>query len=219
MAYDDEDPLRFSDRLRAWFKGETKRARTDPTTDRASRGGTKELEDFIRTRVGVEGYLEPKTAIYSTTLLLVADDGEYLRRPVKDQGQAAALCARTNIPFYDARRVGYPRRMKDYDRGVRPERVSLDDLPPWPGDAPARPDGPPPPPDDPPLEPPSDRDAGSPDEATDPPPPAGSDEAPDPHDPPLDPGPTDRGEDRPPDAGPTDRGGDPPPDVGPTSGR
>lgn len=138
--------MRFSDRLRAWFKGETRRAPVDPTTDRASRGGTRELEEFIRTRVGVEAYLEPKTAVYSTTLLLVADDGEYLRRPVKDQAQAAALCDRTNVPLYDARRVGYPRRMKDYDRGVRPSRVDLDDLPPWPGDEPPVAEGPPPPP-------------------------------------------------------------------------
>ena len=195
--------MRFSDRLRAWFKGETKRARTDPTTDRASRGGTKELEDFIRTRVGVEGYLEPKTAIYSTTLLLVADDGEYLRRPVKDQAQAAALCARTNIPFYDARRVGYPRRMKDYDRGVRPERVSLDDLPPWPGDAPARPDGPPPPPDDPPPGPPSDPDMVSPDEENEPPAAAAPDGSTEPPDPPPPPGPPDGPDDRPPETGPT----------------
>ncbi len=146
--------MRFTDRLRAWFKGETKQP-SDPTTDRASRTGTRELEEFIRTRAGVEAYLEPKTAIYSTTLLLVADDGEYLRRPVKDRNQGAALCARTNVPLYDARRVGYPRRMKDYDRGVRPQRVNLDDLPPWPGDEPAQSDGPPPPP-----PPPDEPDAG-----------------------------------------------------------
>jgi hypothetical protein len=124
----------FSDRLRAWFKGETKRRAPSPSTDRASRTTTRELESFISSRKGVEAYLEPKTAIYSTTLLLVADDGEYLRRPVKDRDQAAELCGRTNVPLYDARKVGYPRRMKDYDRGVRPNRVNLDDLPPWPGD-------------------------------------------------------------------------------------
>jgi hypothetical protein len=124
----------FSDRLRAWFKGETKRSAPSPSSDRASRTSTRELEAFITSRAGVEAYLEPKTAVYSTTLLLVADDGEYLRRPVKDRSQAAELCGRTNVPLYDARKVGYPRRMKDYDRGVRPNRVSLDDLPPWPGD-------------------------------------------------------------------------------------
>jgi hypothetical protein len=124
----------FSDRLRAWFKGESKHRAPSPSTDKASRTTTRELEAFIGSRAGVEAYLEPKTAIYSTTLLLVADDGEYLRRPVKDHDQAVELCGRTNVPLYDARKVGYPRRMKDYDRGVRPNRVDLDDLPPWPGD-------------------------------------------------------------------------------------
>jgi hypothetical protein len=135
----------FSDRLRAWLKGETKRSAPSPSTERASRTTTRELEAFITSRAGVEAYLEPKTAIYSTTLLLVADDGEYLRRPVRDREQAADLCGRTNVPLYDARKVGYPRRMKDYDRGVRPNRVSLDDLPPWPGDelTDGDPDGPP----------------------------------------------------------------------------
>jgi hypothetical protein len=136
--------LSFSDRLRAWFKGEGKRAAPSPSTARASRSATKELEGFVTTRVGVEAFLEPKTAIYSTTLLLVADDGEYLRRPIKDRGQAATFCRETNIPLYDAAKVGYPRRMRDYDRGIRPRRVDLSELPPWPSDD--DPDGPTPPP-------------------------------------------------------------------------
>lgn len=139
----------FSDRMRAWFKGENKRAAPSPSTDKASRATVKELEAFVQSRAGVEAYLEPKTAIYSTTLLLVADDGEYLRRPVRDRGQASEFCRRTNVPLYDAAKVGYPRRMKDYDRGVRPQRVNLEDLPPWPGDADGAgggPSSPPPPP-------------------------------------------------------------------------
>ena len=140
--------MSFSDRLRAWFRGETKRAAPSPSTDRSSRASTKDIEAFITSRKGVEAFLEPKTAVYSTTLLLVADDGEYLRRPIKDRQQAATLCGRLNIPLYDARKVGYPRRMKDYDRGVRPREVSLEDMPPWPDDDP--PDtGPPPPPEHP----------------------------------------------------------------------
>jgi hypothetical protein len=139
----------FSDRMRAWLKGESKRRAPSPSTDKASRGAVKELETFVETRIGVEAYLEPKTAIYSTTVLLVADDGEYLRRPVKDRDQAASFCRRVNIPLYDAGKVGYPKRMRDYDRGVRPRRVDLSEMPPWPGDDPGpagASDGPPPPP-------------------------------------------------------------------------
>ena len=137
----------FSDRLRAWFKGESKRRAPSPSTDKATRASVHDLDEFLQSRKGVEAYLEPRTAIYSTTLLLVADDGEYLRRPVKDRGHAADFCSKANIPLYDAAKVGYPRRMKDYDRGVRPQRVDLDDLPPWPGDTGTADDeGPPAPP-------------------------------------------------------------------------
>ncbi len=140
----------FSDRLRSWFKGEAKRSAPGKSSEHSSRSSTKELEEFVRSRIGVEAFLEPKTAIYSTTLLLVADDGEYLRRPVKDRDQAGEFCGKINIPLYDAAKVGYPKRMRDYDQGNAPRKVDLSELPPWPGDDDQPPDepsdGPPPPP-------------------------------------------------------------------------
>lgn len=130
------------DRVRAWFKGETpRRTAPSPSTSAASRAAVREIEEFIASRPGVEAFLEPKTAIYSTTLLLVAADGEYLRRPVKDRSAAGRLCTENGTPLYDAAKVGYPQRMRDYDRGIRRRTVDLDDLPPWPGE-----DGGPPPP-------------------------------------------------------------------------
>lgn len=124
--------MSFGDRIRAWLKGDTKNAAPSPSTAKASKVSTRDLEEFIRSRVGVEAYLEPKTAIYSTTLLVVAADGEYLRRPVRDRGQAAQVCEKAGVPLYDAARVGYPKRMRDYDRGIRRDTVDLEDLPPWP---------------------------------------------------------------------------------------
>ena len=128
------------DRIRAWMKGETKRRAPSPSTAAPSRASTKELEEFAKAREGVEGYLEPKTAIYSTTLLLVAGDGEYLRRPVRDRSQAREFCDKLNMPLYDAAKVGYPKRMRDFDRGKRRQPVSLDELPPWPGEDGEEPD-------------------------------------------------------------------------------
>jgi hypothetical protein len=89
-----------------------------------------DLKEFMSTREGVEGFVEPPTAVYAMTLCLVAADGEYRRQPVKDERQARALCVEHGVPLYDARIVGYPKRMRDYERGVRQQRVSLDDLPP-----------------------------------------------------------------------------------------
>lgn len=142
----------FADRLRAWMKGESKRSAPSRSTERPSRVSTKDLEAFASSRMGVEAYLEPRTAIYSTTLLLVADDGEYLRRPIRDKDQAAGLCRSLNVPLYDAARVGYPKRMRAFDTGQRLQPVRVEDLPPWPGDDPGA-DGPPPPPADPTADP------------------------------------------------------------------
>lgn len=89
-----------------------------------------ELKEFMATRDGVEGFIEPPTAVYAMTLCLVAADGEYRRQPVKDERQARALCADHAVPVYDARIVGYPKRMRDYERGVRQRRIGLEELPP-----------------------------------------------------------------------------------------
>ncbi len=91
------------------------------------------LLEFARSRSGVEVYLEPRTNLYGDSVLLVADDGEYLRRPVPDAHTVRVFCGDHGIPVYDAARTGYPRRVRDYDRGVRPQRIALEDLPPWPG--------------------------------------------------------------------------------------
>ena len=88
------------------------------------------LKEFMTSRDGVEAFVEPPTSVYAMTLCLVAADGEYLRQPVKDEKQAKRLCGEYGIPLYDARIVGYPKRMRDYERGVRQQRIGLEDLPP-----------------------------------------------------------------------------------------
>jgi hypothetical protein len=149
----------FGDRLRAWLRGESGGGAGDaiPSPSRSSRRrrersvsleGLDEFVAFATSRRGVEGYLEPRTNLYSHSMLLVADDGEYLRRPIADPPTARAFCASHGLPLYDAARVGYPRRVRDYDRGVRPRRVDLADLPPWPdegGDSDGEQEPPPPP--------------------------------------------------------------------------
>lgn len=74
--------------------------------------------------------MEPPTSVYAMTVCAVAGDGEYLRQPVRDEKQARKLCAEHGVPLYDARIVGYPKRMRDYERGARTRRIGLEDLPP-----------------------------------------------------------------------------------------
>lgn len=106
------------------------RRRNKPAGGGPSGKTIAELEEFMSSREGVEAFAEPPTSIYAMTMVVVAADGEYLRRPVKDDKQARTLTRRHGVPLYDARIVGYPRRMREFDRGVRSSGISLDDLPP-----------------------------------------------------------------------------------------
>lgn len=60
--------------------------------------------------------MEPRTAVTGTTMLLVAHDGEFTRRPVRDPAAAAAFARANTLPIYEAAVVGYPQRMRDYSR-------------------------------------------------------------------------------------------------------
>jgi hypothetical protein len=97
-----------------------RKARTDGgavVSDRnASRADLDALRAFVESRKGVEAYVEPKTSVTQTTLLLVAADGESIRRRVAS-AQAAYEFARKklNVPVYDANLVGVPSRKRDYD--------------------------------------------------------------------------------------------------------
>ena len=73
------------------------------------------LEQFARTRRGVEAFVEPRTAVTETTVLLVAGTGEWTRRRVPGPQAAHALAGRLGIPAYDAAVVGYPQRMREWN--------------------------------------------------------------------------------------------------------
>lgn len=76
---------------------------------------TVHLQQFISTRTGVEAYVEPRTTVTDTTILLVAADGEWTRRRVDGATGAAEFARKQAIPLYDAAVVGYPQRMRDYN--------------------------------------------------------------------------------------------------------
>jgi len=69
----------------------------------------------MRTRQGVEGLIEPRTTVTETTLLLIANDGEWTRRRIGSPEEARRFGHRLSIPVYDVALVGYPQRMRDYN--------------------------------------------------------------------------------------------------------
>ena len=86
------------------------------------------LETFVAERKGIEGYVEPRTSTSPTTLLLVDRDGDHMRAPVREPEDAIAFCERHGLPVYDAQVIGYPKRMRDFERRRRTDAAeSIDD--------------------------------------------------------------------------------------------
>nr|WP_239679354.1 hypothetical protein [Natronosporangium hydrolyticum] len=73
------------------------------------------LTEFVQTRQGVEAFIEPRTAVTETTVLLIAHDGEWTRRRVTGPEGARRFAHKLAIPIYDVALVGYPQRMRDYN--------------------------------------------------------------------------------------------------------
>ena len=80
------------------------------------------LEAFVASRSGVEGFVEPRTAVSDVTLLLVAHDGEWTRRRVPSVRWAHDFCNARRVPSYDAAVVGVPQRMREYNSRIRQQR-------------------------------------------------------------------------------------------------
>ncbi|MFS3130517.1 hypothetical protein ACLM5J_19090 [Nocardioides sp. Bht2] len=92
-------------------------ARTGSTTVRASDAADEQhLHNFVTTRRGVEGFVEPRTAVSDVTLLLVAHDGEWTRRRVPSVQWAHNFANKHQVPSYDAAVVGIPQRMRDWNK-------------------------------------------------------------------------------------------------------
>jgi hypothetical protein len=86
------------------------------TLDRASGAADlAHLERFVATRRGVEGFVEPRTAVTETTILLVAAEGVWTRRRIDGPETARRLSRELAIPVYDAQVTGYPQRMRDWN--------------------------------------------------------------------------------------------------------
>jgi hypothetical protein len=103
------------DRMRGRRTGNGRAGDRRGTLDRASGSADlAHLEQFVATRRGVEGYVEPRTAVTETTILLVAADGEWTRRRIDGPEVARRLQRDLGVPVYDAQVTGYPQRMRDW---------------------------------------------------------------------------------------------------------
>lgn len=77
------------------------------------------LVDFVRTRRGVEAWVERPTSFNKASILLVAMDGESTRRAIPSEDYGYAFSDEQDIPCYDAGVVPYPQRMREYGKANR----------------------------------------------------------------------------------------------------
>lgn len=77
--------------------------------------GEAHLREWSAARIGVEAFVEPRTTVTDTTVVLVAHDGEWTRRRVANPNAAKKLARSLQMPIYDVQLVGYPNRMREHD--------------------------------------------------------------------------------------------------------
>lgn len=106
------------DRFRRTGRAGSNRAGTTRT---ASAQDTSHLEAWAASRRGVEAYVEPRTTVTETTVVLIAHDGEWTRRRIDGEQGALRLGKKLGIPVYEVARIGYPKRMREYTARMKAE--------------------------------------------------------------------------------------------------
>ena len=81
----------------------------------ADSADSRHLAQFAKDHRGVEGFIEPATQDSTTTLVLVAHDGEWTRRRVASPKAAFDLGRELAMPVYEVAAVGYPQRFRDWN--------------------------------------------------------------------------------------------------------
>ena len=71
-----------------------------------------ELVTWLDAHSGVEAYVEPKTVMSPTSVVLVDADGEWRRFELSEDRFLRELARERSLPIFDAARTGYPPRMR-----------------------------------------------------------------------------------------------------------
>ena len=86
---------------------------------RGDGGDQAHLRAWAAAHEGVEAFVEPRTTVTETTMVLVDKDGAWTRRRIPGPAAARKLARSLAIPVYDVQIVGYPRRMREHDARQR----------------------------------------------------------------------------------------------------
>jgi hypothetical protein len=85
------------------------------TLRKGGREDEAHLRSWAAAHEGVEAFVEPRTTVTETTMLLVDKDGDHTRRRIAGPDAARKLARSLAMPVYDVQLVGYPKRMRDHD--------------------------------------------------------------------------------------------------------
>lgn len=77
------------------------------------------LKAFITAQEGCEAFIEPPTRVTQTTVVVVAETGQWTRRKVPDPVAARKLATQLGIPAFDVNLSGYPSRMREWNETHR----------------------------------------------------------------------------------------------------
>lgn len=97
-------------------------ARTGSASKEAQSETVGHFKDFVRTHQGCEAFIEPPTRVTQTTMVLVADTGEWTRRRVPDPVTARKVAKTLGVPAFDVNLSGYPSRMREWNEKQRKSR-------------------------------------------------------------------------------------------------
>jgi hypothetical protein len=105
-----------------WFRRrDRRRTASEGPTKADVEAALTHLRDFVTTRRGVEMYVEPRTSVTPTTVVLIATSGEWTRRRISDPAAAGQLARDLGVPVYDVQQTGYPSRMREWTSRQRRE--------------------------------------------------------------------------------------------------
>lgn len=91
-----------------------------PGSSKDAQGETlAHLSEFVKGRKGCEAFIEPPTRVTQTTMVVVAESGEWTRRRIPDQVTARKVAKQLGIPAYDVNLSGYPSRMREWNETHR----------------------------------------------------------------------------------------------------
>ncbi|MBN9643055.1 oxidoreductase [Corynebacterium mendelii] len=72
-----------------------------------------DLRNWARGRAFVEAFVEPETLVNEMSVVVVDENGDFIRRPIGGPKGIDIVAAELACPIYDVEETGYPQRMRE----------------------------------------------------------------------------------------------------------